>query len=111
MPLPLGTMDLSHGSGVSGPLGTLGKEFQANCGNRSLIAVDRRAELGVRKGREHSWGHSRSRLFVLCFREMAFCITEFCTVVSLNLCMEPSRCTVQRQDGSSRGRSGWMRLG
>ncbi|ELR50041.1 hypothetical protein M91_10084 [Bos mutus] len=42
-------MDLSHGSGVSGPLGTSGKEFQANCGNRSLIAVDRRAELGIMK--------------------------------------------------------------
>lgn len=56
MPLPVGTMDLSHGSGASGPLGTSGKEFQANCGNRSLLAVDR--ELGVRKGREHSWGHS-----------------------------------------------------
>lgn len=65
MPVPLGTMDLSQGSGVSGPLGTLGKEFQANCGNRSLIAVDRRAELGVRKGREHSWGASGKCYFAL----------------------------------------------
>lgn len=66
------------GLGLSGPLGTSGKGFQTSCGNRSLTAVDGGTELGVRKRREHSWGSlfpevvEYYRLFVLCFREMAF---------------------------------------
>ena len=96
MPLLVGTIGLSHGSGVSGPLGTSGKEFQANCGNRSLLTVDRVGD----EEREGTFLGSlfvevveSCRLFVLCFREMACGITECCTVVSLNLDMEPSRCT------------------